>query len=470
MEETPSSTTPAEAPPESQPTQEQPPTGLEQIPTPDLLKLKEELEERDWDTEYINSLKDSAFAWIDPAYGKTSDNKNLRKLPHHDREGNVDRKHLIAAMQALLGARGGVDIPASARREVYNHLAAHYRGLDMEPPEFREAWVEEKKEVERLAYEAGKGIVAQAVLEEAVAPWQIKVANKLREALTTTDAAKAIPIIWSPQVELGAQPKRVMRPLGIVDTTLRGTSGNKFYFPKVPTVLEAVDATEGTAPSELAVTVDRLEVTVKEIIAAISVTRQVVEQVTFGVIDVLTDLLSEGVANKEDKDILAGLDAATGIAGTIYGGGKAAENLIEAADVLTTDLLANAITAMRKEKREPRYVIIHPAQENALLKSDKFINAASYGGREVIMNGEIGQWLGIKVLKTTQVPTGTGAGGITTYHAFMIGERVWVEEVKRDPEVESKYEPGERKTYLYGTMEYGLGVLNPKGIVKLITA
>ena len=459
-EQTPTSTTPNETP-----------TGLEQIPTPDLLKLKEELE-REWDTAYVNSLPDSAFAWIDPAYGKTSDNKNLRKLEHHDREGNLDRRHLTAAMAALLGARGGVDIPSSDRREAYNHLARHYRELQMEPPEFHEARVEKKKEVKSSMSkeEAGKGIVAGPVLQEAISPWQLQVANRLKEALTTTDAAKAIPIIWGPQVELGAQPKRVMRTLGIVDTTLRGSPGNKFYFPKVPTILEAIDATEATKPDDLAITVDRLEITVKEIIAPLSVTRQVIEQVTFNVIDVLTDLLSQAVANKEDKDILAALNAASGIAGTVCGGGKAAENEVAAGDVFDTDILADAITAMRNNNRDARFLVIHPAQENALLKSDRFVNAAQYGGREVIMNGEIGQYLGIRVLKTTQVPTGTGAGGITTYHAFLLGERAWVEEVKRDPDVESKYEAGERKTYMYGTMEYGLGVLNAKGIVKIITA
>jgi len=38
-------------------------------------------------------------------------------------------------MQALLGARGGVDIPTSDRRAVYRHLAAHYEDFDKEPPE-----------------------------------------------------------------------------------------------------------------------------------------------------------------------------------------------------------------------------------------------------------------------------------------------------------------------------------------------
>ena len=460
IEQTPPSTTPNETP-----------TGLEQIPTPDLLKVKEELEEAQWDSAYQNSLPDSAFAWIDPAYGKTSDNKNLRKLPHHDKQGNLDRTHLTAAMAALLGAHGGTDIPASDRRAVYNHLVNHYKDLQLTPPEFHEAVEELKKEVKELSKEeAGKGIVAAPSLQEAVSCWQGQVSNKLREALTTTDAAKAIPIIWSPQVELGAQPRRVMRGLGIVDTTLRGSPGNKFYFPTLPTVLVAVSASEGVAPADLAVSVDRLEITTGEIIAGISVTRQTIEQVTFNVIDELTNLLSEAVANKEDADLLAALNAASGIAGTLYGGDAASEVTVDSTDVFSTDKLADAITVMRAQKKEPRYLVISPVQEGPLLKSDKFVNAAEYGGREVILNGEIGQYLGIKVLKTTQVPTGTGAGAITTYHGFLLSERVWVEEVKRDPEVETKYEPGERKTYLYGTMEYGLGVLNAKGIVKIITA
>ncbi|MEM0050681.1 MAG: hypothetical protein QXW39_09150, partial [Candidatus Bathyarchaeia archaeon] len=37
-------------------------------------------------------------------------------------------------MQALLGARGGVDIPAADRRSVYVHLARHYAQFDREPP------------------------------------------------------------------------------------------------------------------------------------------------------------------------------------------------------------------------------------------------------------------------------------------------------------------------------------------------
>ena len=60
------------------------------------------------------------------------------KLPHHRASDKaVVWRGVVAAMAALLGARGGVDIPDSERRGVYRHLARHYReDFDEEPPSF----------------------------------------------------------------------------------------------------------------------------------------------------------------------------------------------------------------------------------------------------------------------------------------------------------------------------------------------
>jgi len=55
-------------------------------------------------------LPDSAFAYIAP--------NGERKLPIHDRE------HVIAALQVLQGARGGVDLPSSARGTVKRKVCA----------------------------------------------------------------------------------------------------------------------------------------------------------------------------------------------------------------------------------------------------------------------------------------------------------------------------------------------------------
>jgi len=60
------------------------------------------------------------------------------KLPHHRAsDGAVVWNGVRAALGALRGARGGVAIPDADRREVYDHLASHYRQFDREPPEFQ---------------------------------------------------------------------------------------------------------------------------------------------------------------------------------------------------------------------------------------------------------------------------------------------------------------------------------------------
>jgi len=77
-----------------------------------------------------------AFAWYD---SRDPENFGSYKLPHHDIVNgrlSVVWRGVAAAMQVLLGARGGVDIPEADRRGVYNHLARHYRQFGREPPEF----------------------------------------------------------------------------------------------------------------------------------------------------------------------------------------------------------------------------------------------------------------------------------------------------------------------------------------------
>ena len=76
------------------------------------------------------------FAWYDE---DDAENFGSYKLPHHeviDGRLVVVWRGVAAAMAALMGARGGVDIPSSDRRPVYNHLARHYRQFGKEPPDF----------------------------------------------------------------------------------------------------------------------------------------------------------------------------------------------------------------------------------------------------------------------------------------------------------------------------------------------
>lgn len=73
-------------------------------------------------------------AWYDTS---KPDVKSSYKLPHHYvRNFTTVWRGVAAAMAALLGARGGVNIPDADKKGVYNHLAKHYAEFNKTPPEF----------------------------------------------------------------------------------------------------------------------------------------------------------------------------------------------------------------------------------------------------------------------------------------------------------------------------------------------
>jgi HK97 family phage prohead protease len=83
----------------------------------------------------VQDLK-AMCAWFD---SENQDVKGSYKLPHHRAKGyRVVWRGVSAAMAALLGSRGGVNIPEADKKGVYNHLAKHYAQFEKEPPEFKE--------------------------------------------------------------------------------------------------------------------------------------------------------------------------------------------------------------------------------------------------------------------------------------------------------------------------------------------
>lgn len=91
--------------------------------------------------------------WVDP---EKDDVKGGYKLPHHRASNhNTVWNGVRAAMAALLGARGGIDIPDNDRSGVYNHLKSHYLEFDKEVPELKEYTGAELKELFPSLHESG---------------------------------------------------------------------------------------------------------------------------------------------------------------------------------------------------------------------------------------------------------------------------------------------------------------------------
>lgn len=81
-----------------------------------------------------------AYAWRDPEGNETK--KSSYRFIHHevDSDGNPGAANIracVTGIAVLNGARGGTTIPDDDRQGVWNHLAAHIRDADAEPPELK---------------------------------------------------------------------------------------------------------------------------------------------------------------------------------------------------------------------------------------------------------------------------------------------------------------------------------------------
>lgn len=88
-------------------------------------------------------------AWVDSS-GDPEAKGSYRFPHHHGAAGPANLRACTAGIAALNGARGGTTIPEADRKGVWNHLAAHLRDADREPPELRSGAQGPLKNIDRL--------------------------------------------------------------------------------------------------------------------------------------------------------------------------------------------------------------------------------------------------------------------------------------------------------------------------------
>lgn len=161
---------------------------------------------------------------------------------------------------------------------------------------------------------------------------------------------------------------------------------------------------------------------------AVDLLRAAQEELVYSIGDKVDQYVATTIGNA------LGSTDAIAYASSLYGGSATADSLLAAGDVMTTDLVADARKALMSKYKEyraantgaaggatgavsgtvvgnpwistpdaPFVLFVGPAQELAFLKDSQFVNAAEYGSNKVIMNGEIGEYLGIKIIVTNNV-------------------------------------------------------------------
>jgi len=211
---------------------------------------------------------------------------------------------------------------------------------------------------------------------------------------------------------------------------------------------------------------------------AVSISSRAVMQSQVDLVNYAKRALVDGFTTDMEGAIASAVAGASSPAASLYGGDATSTSTLETGDTITPALIADAATELKKQKWVPEadrpfLLYVAPEQEGTLLKDSQFTNAAEYGGNEVLLNGEIGKYMGVKVLATPNVPAASdwGAGGNLAGHTcFAVKSKVayvvgWQEDGK--PKVDYEYFKADATHRIYLDVMYDVKTLQQKAIVLI---
>ena len=187
-------------------------------------------------------------------------------------------------------------------------------------------------------------------------------------------------------------------------------------------------------------------------------------ELSFGMSDLIDYTISRAIGDAtETTSTVAG-------AMTLYGGDATSDATLETGDILTTELIneAEALLSGREayywntgvwtvssgtknpwnnEPTDPYVLMIAQRNKQSLRDSSQFTNASEYGSQVVISTGEIGEYLGIKIIVSNNTesvatggtaPDGGSATGVAMNRCIMMKGRkaytfVWGDKPKFTP-------------------------------------
>jgi hypothetical protein len=247
--------------------------------------------------------------------------------------------------------------------------------------------------------------------------------------------------------------------------------------------------TEDTDPSDVTNTVTEISATPTETGAKQRVSYIVMESATPDLVMAVERSFQFGALIDEDNAILTALDNCTP-AYTSYG-----DESVSAEDDITSSMTfapARLATALREIQTVGGYAVgpgdlvsvLHPIQYDAALKNTALSQYLYFGSVGPIQQGVVPQVYGIDIVRSTKVPTGTGASSITTYHAQVflktqykgtdpaslgIGGAVGLG-ISRDLMIETWRKIDERDFYIVASHRIAAAVLQSNAVVHIYTA
>lgn len=292
---------------------------------------------------------------------------------------------------------------------------------------------------------------------------------------------------WMDRVVLFAQANRMFDQSVATDNSLVGKGDNTLTVTKTTSVL-TVDSAPSGGEGDVRDNTEMTNIDTVSLIFAtsdfyrgkISISKQIALTSRVDLVSQARYAIAQSMAEDVDNNLATTLQSPT-ITNVNYGGvGNTAVSGIATGDTMTPDLIADAMADVETSNWSPAMVFLAPAQIKAFRKDSQFVNAAEYGDNAVVLKGEIGNYLGLRILKTTntpayalgatdtnETPTVWGAAGhacplvaFNNAGVKVAGILAW----KEMPHVDYEYRPDEALHKVYYDQAFKSAIVQPTAV------
>lgn len=294
---------------------------------------------------------------------------------------------------------------------------------------------------------------------------ELMVAKALESNSFNTGEASADyinPELWVRQIEDFAKSKLVMAPLGKELNDLLGQAGDTLN-EQFNSEISASDLTESTAITPESFSYTQVTYSPSEVGTAVALTRKESVRSIQDIMQEKTRDMGYALAKKKDTKCW---DAVTSSSITTVTPNGTDISSLSDSDKMDTDVIADALYELEKNDREGKYMVVHPGHVKELRKLSNFIDASVYGGREVTLTGEIGRYLGLRVMVSNQSPRNDTTS--TAREAVVLDDEAFGIAYKMRTQFNSDYKVLEREMVLAAVEDYDVQLRQPDKVCRIV--
>jgi N4-gp56 family major capsid protein len=285
---------------------------------------------------------------------------------------------------------------------------------------------------------------------------------------TDTSAGYINPEYWNRQVLRSTESSLVVTQIAKVYNDLLDNDGDTLNITIGVEGAVAGALTETTAVTIDAQTYTQVVFTPTEYGAAYQVTDKEARRSFFSLMEDITAKLGYRLARKRENYAAALLTSGTGNAVVANG---VASSAIASSDTLDYVDVINAIAEVTADKFTTTggFLFVAARQYGSLLKDSQFSNAYQYGGREAVLNGEVGMIAGLKVLVADEIAVANSKAKALVVGKNKDGTPALGIAYKARPKIEMERHALDRTTDIVAVEEWDMKVLHANAICTIET-